>query len=442
MFGHYSWDVATIWNNYRKTLWFFSFALLTVVTVFRYPVYWRIPNFYAEDGTVFFKSVNNNGLQSIFETFNGYPIIGLRFLTSLSYYFALYPKFGNLELVAVWMSIISYGFWAFLSIFTFSVLKHYVDFRLGILGAVLVLCAPLNGWQYAILGTLGNLKFSFSYIAFLLLLSRLKTQSWTNSNKFFYVVCILTNPIAIIFLPGFLISMKWNPMRVTKIDFFFAGTVLLVFARIYSSAQNFPLPASYKSGTWGLANLFEVILGRTVYFPFAADQYQNFSIVFMIFTSLFVYIIFLKYPNANKYSVAVGVTTAILITTIFIVTRGGFSTFYDQFKDPGPAMFFYPQNMVILTSTIIFLGGTPFYSHINSSARISFCILILLVFLSLNAKGIGFNNTGVNGDWQTNQGSVKDNQAISCLNLEMDEVSIPILPGTPWSVTVPRSQVC
>jgi hypothetical protein len=40
-----------------------------------------------------------------------------------------------------------------------------------------------------------------------------------------------------------------------------------------------------------------------------------------------------------------------------IGTRGGFSSFFSQFKDPGPAMFFYAQNMIVITSTLIFLGG-------------------------------------------------------------------------------------
>lgn len=428
--------------THKKFFSFLGFITLAFGAALRYPIYWKVPNFYAEDGTVFFRSVDKSGLLSTFEPFNGYPIVGIRILANFSYYLALYPKFGNLELVAVWTAILSYTFWALLSAFTYVTLKRYVSTSIGSLGALMVLCTPLNGWNYAILGTIGNLKFAFSYLAFLLMLSRFKSDTWTITNKFLYLVCVLTNPIAIIFLPFFTLTGSWYGFKVKSQDFVFSFLIGAISVVVFFSARRYPLPTSYRSGEWDLASIIEVLFGRTLIFPFIADSYQKLSSLPVLLFCLIITLLVLRLKNPNRLTILLGLFFAIFVSIILVVTRGGISSFYFDFRDPGPAMFFYSQNMMVITSALIFLGGTNVFTNLSTNLKKLLCFLIFSAFIVLNVKGIGFNGIGVNGDWQTGQGNIKNNLSKLCREMVSEEINIPIMPGEPWYLTVPRSKVC
>jgi hypothetical protein len=434
--------LKSIGVTHKKVFSFLGFVSLMLGAALRYPVYWKVPNFYAEDGTVFFKSVDTSGLLSTFEPFNGYPIVGIRLLANLSYYLALYPKFGNLELVAVWTAILSYAFWALLSAFTYVTLKQYADVSIGILGALMVLCTPLNGWNYAILGTIGNLKFAFCYLAFLLMLLRLKTEIWTNTSKFLYLVCVLTNPIAIIFLPFFILTERLYGFKVKGQDFVFAILIGIASIAVFFSARRYPLPTNYKSGDWNFSSLLEVVLGRTFIFPFVADAYQKLSSLTVFLFCVIVSILILSFKNPHKFTILLSFFFSMLVTMILVITRGGISSFYSDFRDPGPAMFFYPQNMMVTTSTLMFLGGTKIFLKLSHNVRYLLCGVLFFVFIVLNIKGIGFNGMGVNGELQTSQGSIKENVTKICQQEGLEQINIPIMPGPPWYLTVSSSKVC
>jgi hypothetical protein len=77
------------------------FLIFIAIAVVRNPVYLQFPNFYAEDGVVFFKDSYSHGFLSIFQTFNGYPLLGIRIISLLGTSLSLFPFLHNLVLVAI-----------------------------------------------------------------------------------------------------------------------------------------------------------------------------------------------------------------------------------------------------------------------------------------------------------------------------------------------------
>jgi hypothetical protein len=343
--------------------------------------------------------------------------------------------------VAIFTALISYLFWASLSMFTFFVLKNFVDRPLQYLGALLILLTPLSGWNYAILGTIGNLKFGFLYIAFLLMIKRITEYEWTRINKIIYICCIFTNPMAIIFLPGFLYSRE-SQFTKKRMDLIIAFALVLVTIIIVRTAARYPLPDEYASGAWTSTQFLEVIIGRTVFFALAADFYQNLSTFIVGLLFLIVFATSLSRNNRNRFYGIVAIGTAITASLILMFTRGGLNLFYNGYKDPGPAQFFYPQNMIIIFAFIILLGGSNFYSKKQLRWKFVSSSFLLLLYLLFNMQGIGFNGIGVNGAWQTEKGSINQNLQKLCNSRESKEINIPIMPGEPWVMSMPRNEVC
>lgn len=412
------------------------------IAVIRYPIYLSVPNFYAEDGTVFFQSSMDKGLFGILDPFNGYPILGIRLMSLIAYYLSFYPLIGNIQAVAIANAIVSMMFWSMLAVCTLFVLRRYVDRYLGILGSILIVLLPLNGWNYAILGTLGNMKFGFVYLSFLLWLSRCNSGKWTTANKLGYLICFLTNPISVIFLPFFLLTNKANVFAVKMKDFIYSVTILILAFVIIFSAQNHDLPKDYTSGKWSFSQMAEVLVLRTLFFQFSSGIYQffNVSLVLIVLTLLAVAIIKLKSGHGNI--AILGFFFSTVISIIILVTRGGLSSFYEDFKDPGPAQFFYPQNMIAMTSTVILFGGSNLYRNLNFNTRKLLVASVLLTHLIFNFEGIGFLGKGVNGTWQAEQGSIRDNLKQLCVSHPSGIIDVPIMPGNPWVISIPREDVC
>lgn len=417
-------------------------AGLSILTCLRYPVYLTTPNFYAEDGTEFFQNANENGLLGVLHTFNGYPIVGMRLMANVAYYFSLFPITKNLQVTAISFALVSYFFWSLLSFCTWLVLRKYVSNSLSILGSSLVLLTPLNGWNYAILGTIGNVKFGFLYIAFLLLLNRWKESKWTNFSKLVYVLCFLTNPISIILLPGFVYSFDKKHFTITKFERYFVGILTITTLIIIYYAEKYPLPSNYSEGEWDFSKLIEVTMGRTLFFPFSSSLYQSYSELLFLLISLTIASILYVFPNKNLRYFIFGVITSTTVSLITVYSRGGISVFYNDYLDPGPAQFFYAQNMMVVTSLIILIGGWKPLKKIIPGHLVALYVFLALLFLVFNIRGIGFNGLGENGKWQTEKGSINQNLLQLCDKRTPAVVDIPIMPGDPWVLSMPRRDVC
>jgi len=420
-------------------LTFFFFFSLSII---RYPIYLLHPNFYAEDGTVFFNGAITRGFFGIFDSFNGYPIIGVRLIANIVNVVSLFPLCHNLEASALINSLFSIGIWSLFGFMTVLVLRKYIGFAWGFFAGLLVVLTPISGWNYAILGVLGNLKFGFFYFGFLLLLDRWSDTEWGLRNKILFLLCFFTNPISIILLIFFIFDFKSLRFFFRKSDLIYIMSLGFMAILVFKNAQKFPLPNDYKFGSWNAKKLSEVLLGRDYFFPFFSNEYHMFSYNLIFVASILILITLFFVKGHSRILSIFGFTLSTIVSVALMLARGGLSSFFTGFNDPGPAQFFYPQNMIVIVSAIIAISQFSLFYRVKSSKLALFQSIILIAYVGLNFQGIGFLGHGTNGNWQISQGGLNSNISKACSLHSSDLVSVPILPGSPWALEMSRKQIC
>jgi hypothetical protein len=430
------------WDMRRNVSNISIFLIFLAIAVSRNPVYLLFPNFYAEDGTVFFKDSYSHGFLSLFETFNGYPILGIRVISLLGTSISLFPFFHNLVLVAIMFSLLSYIFWALLAFLTVRELKHFVENSWAYLGGFLVLLMPLSGWNYAILGTLGNLKFGFLYLAFLLMVERLHRNNWTRSNKFIFLICVLTNPTSAVFLPFFYLSRKESVISKSAIDYLFGILTTIVGVLIYVNSRNYILPKEYVSGNWTFWDFTQVVIGRTFIFPISSSLYSEKYLLFFILSFLLTLMAFIKLPPLIRLLIFSSFLCAVSISIFVLFSRQGLIVFYSPPTNAGPPQFFYAQNMIVAFCFVILANSvTKMFFKGWVFEKIT-PALVLFLFIWGNYMGIGFGGIGPSSDWQKSFGSIGRNTSEACKISSGNSVEIEIIPGIPWKLSLPDRIVC
>jgi hypothetical protein len=433
---------AAGWDMSRNVSNIAIFLIFLAIAVLRNPVYLLFPNFYAEDGTVFFKDSYSHGFLSLFETFNGYPILGIRLISLLGTSISLFPFFHNLVLVAIMFSLLSYIFWALLAFLTVRELRHFVETSWAYLGGFLVLLMPLSGWNYAILGTLGNLKFGFLYLAFLLMVERLHKNNWTKSNKFIFVICVLTNPTSAIFLPFFYLSRKKLVISKSAMDYLFGSLTIIVVVLIYVNSRKYILPKEYVSGNWTFWNFLKVVTGQTFIFPLNSSLYSKNSLLIGLLALLVTLVAFSKLSPISRLFIISSFLCAMFLSSFILFNRQGLILFYSSPTNPGPAQFFYPQNMIVIFCFVIIAES------IMSSIGRSFVlykmapVFFFCLYIWGNYPGIGFGGLGPNAAWQKSFSSIEKNTDKACKGAIENLVNIEIIPGVPWKLTLPENVIC
>ena len=430
------------WDVRRNVSNIAIFLIFVAIAFVRNPVYLLFPNFYAEDGVVFFKDSYSLGFLSLFETFNGYPILGIRMISLLGTSISLFPFFHNLVSVAVMFSLLSYIFWALLAYLTVRELRNFVEIFWAYLGGFLVLLMPLSGWNYAILGALGNLKFGFLYLAFLLMVQRIHRKNWTRLNKSIFITCVLTNPTSAIFLPFFYFSKQKPSISKSVFDYLFGSFTIVLEILIYSNARKYVLPEEYVSGAWSFWDFTQVVIGRTFIFPISSSLYSEKYLYILILSFLLTLIALIKLSPLIRLFIFSSFFCAVSISIFVLFSRQGLIVFYSPPTNAGPPQFFYAQNMIIVFCFVILA---------NSIARIC-CkglifekitpVLVLFLFIWGNYVGIGFGGIGPSADWQKSFGSIGQNINEACKVSSGNLVEIEIIPGIPWKLSVPDRIVC
>jgi hypothetical protein len=176
----------------------FGLWLLTSYLMYRrFPNNFLSPNFYSEDGKVFAKNIIDNGFwQAIGTSFNGYYVWGIYLLEQAGIVVNKLLFGGAFTELPRSLALVSYGFLGLCASLPILLLRKYVAWPALVIMTLLILYVPLRGWDYSIIGTIGNLKFAFIYIAFVLLVYRHYLPA--QSRKFYLVdiallICAYTN---------------------------------------------------------------------------------------------------------------------------------------------------------------------------------------------------------------------------------------------------------
>jgi len=349
----------------------FLFAVFSMWAYNRYPVYWDVPNFYAEDGTIFAQNVIDKGFWgALFTSFNGYFIFGVYLLEGLA--FLLNDLFfdGSLLDLSKTLGLVSYLFWAFLCTLPVLLFWHDVKRKFWlILLSVSLAVLPLPGFNYAVF-TVGNLKFAFMYIAFLLLIKRWRLPSnsrWVYAIDASLVICAFTNATVYLLLPFALLPYwpGWKPLR-APITLFksllhnrgfisLLGLLVLVSLQILYIVLRGGIDhiEGYLQEPYEMAKTIEIFLHRTLLFPFDHMMVKDLSNSVVVLGTLVLIIGLWKIARREDRPIVIfGLWAALVTTALFVSQRTGTSHLFNNYTTSGPDHFFYTQNLIILFTAI------------------------------------------------------------------------------------------
>ena len=366
------------------------FMLATYVWYRRFPGNFQIPNFYAEDGKVFANAYLSKGFfGSLLEPFDGYFITGQYLLVGLGDAINRLLFSGSVADLAKSLALASYIFLGFCCTLPLILFRKFFGFGLA-LALVLVSCyVPLPNYDYAVIGTIGNLKFAFAYIALLLIIYR---HYLPEGSKAFYIVdlglliCAYTNAITYLLVPFALVryrhtlfSLKsWKRLLKTGsfISLLLLG-VLMVPQLIYVAINGIPHLPGYLDTPYRFSRSIELFIARPFLYPFMGIFYPYLTDLSAVAIFIALLALMATFVRGYNFAAWLGVGAVIGITLLFTVKRPGITDHIGGFASSGPDQFFYTQNLIV-----IFLAGI-LIREVSLKFKTAYSPLLALVLLSV-----------------------------------------------------------
>ena len=382
-------------------------AIASFIFYRRFPNNYLQPNFYAEDGSVLAKNIFDKGFfHALGTTFNGYYIWGLYILEKLGMivnYLFFHNEFANLPRA---LALTSYTTLAFITTLPVLLFRRYFKPQALALIVLLSVFVPLTSYDYAIIGTIGNLKFAFIYLAFLLLIYRHLMPD--NSKKVYLIdagllICAYTN---ITVYPMMLFALlRYIPKSKGK-DFYkkivhdktfqsLIGLGLLMLPQLYVvKTQGVPVLKGYLDSGFDYKRTVEIFVDRSYLYGlfFPINKFLNDAYAILVTGVL----IELGIIFAKKYRkiFLFGLASIFLATFLFVIKRTGVSQFFIGYKNGGPDQFFYPQNWIFVF--IVGLASVEIFDKVKRIPwRITlYCLVFGIIILGLapHANSYGDNN--------------------------------------------------
>jgi len=403
-------------GNWRRLAIVAAYLLLFVIASYifyrRYPNNYTQPNFYAEDGQVFAKNLIGGGFfHSLGTTFNGYYIWGIYIVEKIGFMIDRLFYGGQFANLPRSFALASYMFLGLIATLPALLLRKYLRPMALIIMTLLIIFVPMTGWDYAVIGTIGNLKFAFVFIAFLLLVYRHLMPE--NSKKVYLVdlgllICAYTDITVYILmlfaLMRYLPKLKTrNFARELSKDKTFQSLVVLGIALlpqlVVIKLHGVPALPGYLDSPYQFGRTVEIFISRSYLYSvlFPINKFLNDATVVILGLLLLIAGFYSSRRNRPIFLFAV---FAVFITTFtFVIKRTGISAFYPSYKaGGGPDQFFYAQNWIfdfILSVVIVEL-----IAKLRSATRIvAYIIIFCLVGFVLipRASTYGSSNSGTGG---------------------------------------------
>jgi hypothetical protein len=439
----------------RLVVCFSLFLVIVWLAYNRYPTYLDAPNFYGEDGPIFAKNVTEHGFWStLFTPFNGYLIVGLYLLEGLGFLINNLFFAGNLLNLPQSLAIVSYAVWGILCTLPVALFWNDVKRRsLLLLLALALALVPLPGFNYALFGTIGNYKFAFMFVAFLLIIKRWRTPAgskliyWLDAGL---ALCVLTNATTYLLLPFTLLpywpgrknlkkdlitKLLHNKSFVSLMVVFGVGLLQLVYIALRGGVDEL---AGYLQEPFEFAKTIEIFLQRTLLFPFDHGFAKQLSDPIVIFMTLFLAAVLWKIARREDRRIVVfGFWTALMATTLFVSQRTGVSQFFSNYQSSGTDHFFYAQNMVMIFTAMFVIARRVDILEGRRLRAVGFLILALVPIMAFANNDVGKNelmNRGTGSLWYATQ------QA--CETTPLDPLVVPIYPVGAPTFTLDRKTYC
>lgn len=443
-------------NRPTLSLWiFFIFAwgVASYIFFLRSPNNFTSPNFYAEDGIDFLTDIITHGfINALIIPFNGYFIIGLYLIGDLAMlidqiFFG--GEYIHLPKSIALASYIFLGFCAALPILTLHRILKPAYLALVVFGLTFV-AMPLN--DNVVIGTLGNLKFAFAFIAILLIAKR-----WTlaRNSKLIPILdigillCAYTTATVYLIMPFYLLCdglrprqlIQWrDTWRNRNISLFSAlGVgVILCIQIIYVIINGIPKIPGYLDSPFDYSKTIEIFLARSTLFGLMPMAYRYLNDILAVVAGLMLIAGIAWSAKGRQLALAIlCVYTALGASILFLMNRPGLSGLFQHYKWSGPDQFFYAQTMMT-----VLLGGVLLQAISSKLSWKGWKMTLYASAFLLLAVNIPTNSFyGRDKSWETAIGTIYTEAKAACKTSD-DTLRLDSYPVQPWHVIVHRSAVC
>jgi hypothetical protein len=412
------------------------------------------PNFYAEDATVLFSHIfTGNPLRVLVTAFNGYLIVGQYLLAYLAA--GLNFIIGNhLDMLPTVTATVSCTFLGFVASLPFILFRKKLGVPLSLLLVLLTALIPLASYDYAIIGTISNLKFPFLYIAFLLVIYRLTTKD-LNFKQYLLIdvllfVCVLTNATAAFLVPVILFAyyqqlrdlIARKKINLTAPMIGAIGlTILSGLYVLVAVVKGIPKIPGYLDGPFNHQAILPIIDRSTFFgiaYPITSTFNTYFVIALLIVTFTLMTWLFIKKPE-TRLMLFIASWAIFLGTGLFVLNRPGIGDLYLNYMHKGgPDQFFYAQNMIFIFA-LGWIGRDFIKKLFNKHAFIVGTVLVLYLLLAL-PQGTSFGQSAV---IYKDMKPIQSNIDKACRQYaDQDKVILQIYPTTYWQWRVDKKLAC
>lgn len=440
-------------TDHRTALIILLFTLSFLILIIRNPIPLLYPNFFAEDGIIFYDNIIKHGASSVFIRFNGYYLVGIYLLIYLAS--GLNFIFGNnFSHLPAFFALVSYGFIAFSIILPITLFRHLLQPKLIILYVLMASFVPLRGWDYAILGVIGNLKFLAPNLALFLILYRLQEFSRPyNFNKFLcdlgIIIAAYTNLTVYLIFPLYYLATlaKFYQARIQTSKYkqnllpIFCFSCIIAIQIIIVLTSGITKIPGYLDSPFDISKTVEILIARTFLYPLIFPFYKFLSDLFIIptFITILSFTAIVLWPK-QRLLLIFSLITIFASSLLLIQNRPGVHIFFHSYQDSGPSQFFFGQNLILVY--IFFTSLQRFF--LSSPKHQTIIILILTLFICLSIPKTG--SFGRDLSIVQNIGTLKENLDRNCRlsdNTPTDYIRTSIYPtrdiGT-WAI--PRWIAC
>lgn len=426
-------------------------GLLSAFLLFiRYPFSYTNPNFYAEDGKVFAANILIDGpIGALGHLFNGYLVVGQYLVGDLGLLINTLFGHGFVSLPKA-MAIASYLVFGFACALPWLLFRRRIGTIWACLLVLLLTFVPLGGIDFTILGTIGNLKFLFFYIAFIFIIYRnliakenLKYKTILVDSIIF--LCVLTNITVVALLPLAIYPYRKDILAIMKTKkprkhFSIGLTSLMVLCLlslmyiIIIYKLGIPKTPGYLDEPLSVVGLVNTIYRSSWYgilFPLQ-PVISHLFVGLLLLITLGVFI-FKKYRFFSF-----SILYAVLVCALgFALNRTGITQYFNGYAlDGGPGQFFYAGTMIFIFG-IAYLSAAWFKSlHVKPR-----CLVLagLGLYLVLAIPLAGSRQKSF--ETYSYRPTIAPALADACAK-SGDEVKIAIYPSADWYMKVHRHDVC
>lgn len=447
---------------------FALFVIVCLILFYRMPNNVTYPNFYAEDGSIFLQNIIDKGwLQAIFSSFNGYSIIGLYFLCALGWIVNIFLGEGLLSL--------SQGF-AIASIISMAVVicTPYFLFK-GTFGKAKMLIVvllgalvPLPTSPHVVIGNIGNQKWIFLYLAFLLAIYRILNFKKLNviqiiSIDLLLVISAYTNAnvyllFPVLFMPfvvDYFSKKKKSFLPYIKLQLhnkeflsLVVASILLLPQVVFVAVNGIPKMAGYLDTPFNPQRAIELFINRT--YLFEITHSVNGHMNNLLAVSLFILIValaWIKLLQKEKIVFFIGLYIAGFASLLFTLNRPGVTDHFLNYSKSGsgPDQFFYTQTLIMIMPLALLISRLTIKNK-NSLIKyaLPFIIFGLIIFGAIKSDstyGEKWRNASV---FENNAGTFIDQSIIACKSDNGEKINVILYPDKSgrFSLNAKRESVC